>query len=415
MYAAAIFISNVNNCFRKYKVSYFCYTYDTIKQCKLNTVAYVTEWRREMLKRGNRAIFLLVLIIYVFTVFGTASVSAYDGKTEISECGITYKSRILELLFGTDNKQNEGKTHDTKETKVYVGGDVFGAKVMQRYVSVVEADSPCGISAGDKIIAINGIRISDTDSLKRLVKTNGRNPLSVVIRRGSTEHTVSIMPKVKNGEFTLGISLRDEAAGIGTVTFVGKNGEFFGGLGHGICDSDTGEVIEISGGDVTGVILGGVEKGAQGKPGELCGILTPSVKGAIVSNTECGVFGNLSDFSGEGRELMEVGCRNEVHRGEAKIISTVKNGKKSEYSVEIFEVDRDSTGTKSFKIRVTDPTLIALTGGIVRGMSGSPIIQDGKLVGAVTHVLVANPTEGYGIFIENMLNAAQSQVQPKAA
>ena len=100
MYAAAIFISNVNNYFQKYKVSYFCYTYDTIKQCKLNTVAYVTEWRREMLKRGNRAIFLLVLIIYVFTVFGTASVSAYDGKTEISECGITYKSRILELLFG---------------------------------------------------------------------------------------------------------------------------------------------------------------------------------------------------------------------------------------------------------------------------------------------------------------------------
>ena len=159
-------------------------------------------------------------------------------------------------------------------------------------------------------------------------------------------------------------------------------------------------------GEVCGVILGGVHRGESGKPGELCGILTDEDFGDLTVNSGCGVFGILTDQAKLQGEKIAVAGRDQVKEGEAKIISTLKNGKTAEYKIEIFDIDRDSTGSKSFRIRVTDEALKAMTGGIVRGMSGSPIIQNGKLVGAVTHVMVANPTEGYGIFIENMLNAA---------
>jgi stage IV sporulation protein B len=371
-----------------------------------------------MLNNKGRALLLLVLLIYIFTSFGTVMASAESGASyDCLECGVTYKSRIWELLFGSDNNSLKGNKEksQSKELQVYVGGEVFGAKVGQRHLSVVEADGAYGIHTRDKIIALNGIRISDVESMKRLLKANGNKTVRLTVLREGEELDVDMTPKLIDGEYTLGITLRDKAAGIGTVTFVSNDGEAFGGLGHGICDSETGEVIEISGGEVTGVILSGVEKGTAGKPGELCGILTPTVKGSIISNTQCGVFGRMDSYSRDADSLISIGCKNQVHRGDAKIVSTIKNGKKCEYSVEIFDIDRTSTATKSFKIRVTDPTLIALTGGIVRGMSGSPIIQNGKLVGAVTHVMVADPTEGYGIFIENMLNTANEQMQPKAA
>jgi stage IV sporulation protein B len=157
-------------------------------------------------------------------------------------------------------------------------------------------------------------------------------------------------------------------------------------------------------GEVCGAILGSVKRGEAGNPGELSGVLNKKHLGSIYKNSSSGVFGVFSDFD-RSREAIPIGYKSEVKIGEAEIISTVKNGRKTNYKIEIYEIDESSTGSKSFKIRVTDPTLIALTGGIVRGMSGSPIIQNGKLVGAVTHVLINDPTTGYGIFIENMLNA----------
>ena len=175
-------------------------------------------------------------------------------------------------------------------------------------------------------------------------------------------------------------------------------------------------MIEFSEGEVTGVILSGVKKGEEGKPGELSGLLTDKISGELYSNTECGVFGKLDKIPDTlNATAIEVAHRDEVHEGEATILSTVKVGSAREFKIEISSINKSSNGTKSFKIKITDPALIAITGGVVRGMSGSPIIQDGKLVGAVTHVMVANPTEGYGIFIENMLNSAESQIMPKAA
>ena len=157
-------------------------------------------------------------------------------------------------------------------------------------------------------------------------------------------------------------------------------------------------------------------RGEVGKPGELSGVLNKKCAGSIEKNDECGVFGVLDNANTDADLALPVARKSELKLGEAEIISTVKAGKKAKYKIEITEIDLSSEGSKSFKIKVTDPMLITLTGGIVRGMSGSPIIQNGKLVGAVTHVMVANPTEGYGIFIENMLNASVARGElPKSA
>ena len=228
------------------------------------------------------------------------------------------------------------------------------------------------------------------------------------VERGGKELLLNVIPKEIDGEYKLGAILREGSAGIGTITYITPGTMEFGGLGHGIYESGTNKPIEIKGGSVTGVVLGAVERGEAGKPGELTGILTDRTRGRIFANTDVGVFGKLDALNESLDEPMPIAHRAEVTEGEAEILSTLKNGRRMAYKVEIFDIDSTSTGTKSFKIKVTDPALLAISGGIVRGMSGSTIIQNGKIVGAVTHVMVSDPTEGYGIFIENMLNASQT-------
>ena len=331
--------------------------------------------------------------------FELTSTNLAVSEVRASAREVRVGSRIFELFFG---KKEEG-------TKALIpSGDVFGARMQQRYVSVTESTVPT-IAPGTRITEINGRSVSSVkDILEALGGCDGGSVTLTVEDKG-TRRLVEIMPRLVDGEYRIGLTLRDAAAGIGTITFIDPDTGAFGGLGHGICDSESGEVIETVGGDATGVILGGLHRGEAGKPGELCGVLTDERIGELYKNDECGVFGVIKN----GEKLntgtpIPIGGRDEVHVGEATIISTVKSGRREKYKIEITEIDRNSTGSKSYRIRVTDPMLIALTGGIVRGMSGSPIIQDGKLVGAVTHVMVADPTEGYGIFIENMLNASVS-------
>ncbi len=202
----------------------------------------------------------------------------------------------------------------------------------------------------------------------------------------------------------LGVTVRDSAAGLGTITFRDPENGAFGGLGHGICDAETGEVIGMKSGEVTGVLLGGIVRGESGKPGELRGVLRGDSRGLLTENSECGVFGVLKTPVDKSAAI-PVAHKNEVHDGAAQIICTLSDGNKASYSVEIGEINYESEGTKSFTVRVTDDALLRISGGIVRGMSGSPIIQDGRLIGAVTHVLIADPQRGFGIFIENMLDA----------
>ncbi len=307
-------------------------------------------------------------------------------------------SRLFELFFGEEK--------ESKQISLIPGGDVFGVKIKQDHVTVIESGRIPGLKRGDKILSVNGKEIHSTDDISKILKASKGESLTLRVEQGGEELKIEVKPLLEDGEYKLGVSLRDGALGIGTVTFIDPETGLFGGLGHGISDSDSGQIVSMSKGDVTGVILGGVHKGEKGKPGELTGVLTDTDLGDLYTNSECGVFGIFEGKSFDKRAAIPVGRKEELHAGEATVISTVRNGKKAEYKIEISEIDRSSEGSKSFKIKVSDPTLLALTGGIVRGMSGSPILQDGKLIGAVTHVLVADPTEGYGIFIENMINSS---------
>ena len=335
-----------------------------------------------------------------------ASYSFNDSEVcEALSDNVKVGSRFWELLFGKE------------ETKTLIAsGDVFGIKMKDKFPSIVDAPGVPALRCGDRIISINGTEVHSAAEVKSLIGGSGGESVTLRVMRGGSAMKFEVMPKLDGGEYRIGITLKDMTAGIGTITFIDpENGEF-GGLGHGICDSESGVVIPMQSGSAMEVVLGGIHKGAVGTPGELSGIMTDRAIGKIACNTEVGVFGKLEEFTPDAYgKAYEIGRRGDVKTGEATIISTVKNGKKAEYKIEIYDIDQGSEGSKSFRIRVKDPALIAITGGIVRGMSGSPIIQNGKLVGAVTHVLVADPTEGYGIFIENMLAAASEQARPKAA
>ena len=360
------------------------------------------------MRKKKAAAVLLFIYILAFVLGGVGAHATAEEECEA--CDVKLSSRLWELLFG-----KEVETGGDSTMSLAPGGEVFGAKIVASYVSVSDAGEHKNLKAGDIILKVNGKSVSTADEIKAAIEENGGKSLSLTLLRGGEEITVNIEPKVDGGVARLGISLRDGAAGIGTVTYIDKETGLFGGLGHAICDKDTGEVIELRSGIATKVILGGVKRGTAGAPGELTGILTKEVEGELYKNCDCGIFGRLDPSMLEGITEIPVGKREDVHEGKAEIISTLKNGKTAKFTVEIHDIDRDADGNKCFKVKVTDQTLIAISGGIVRGMSGSPIIQDGKLIGAVTHVLVGDPTEGYGIFIDNMLNAAQSQVMPKAA
>ena len=368
----------------------------------------------------HRKIIVLLLVaslsFFVFLPPGTSEAVSLGNESKTVACAtssdgteIKISSRLFELIFGNKNEE-------TKTMYLIPGGGIFGAKIKQSYVSVQSPGESHEVKVGDKIISINGKNVTSVSQVKELLASLDGSAVTLVCLRGNKEITVKLSPKKVDGEYRLGLVLKDGAAGIGTITYIDPETLEFGGLGHGICDTDTGEVINFAKGEVTGVILSGVKRGEEGKPGELSGLLTDKVSGVLYTNTECGIFGKLDSIPDNLKAIpIEVAKRGEIHEGEATVLSTVKVGAAREFKIQISDINKSSTGTKSFKIKVTDPTLIAITGGVVRGMSGSPIIQDGKLVGAVTHVMVADPTEGYGIFIENMLSAAENQMQSKAA
>lgn len=333
---------------------------------------------------------------------------ADDGAIPTLADDIKVSSRFLELFLGKGDK---------KKTPAFIpGGYIFGVKIKQCGVSITEIRDTAEkmpLSVGDVILAVNGESVSGAADVSEKIR-QATGDLVLRIRRGEEEMDVTVTPSGAPGDAKLGILVRDGTAGIGTVTFIDPETGMFGGLGHGICDPDTGDLIEMAEGTVTDVILGGVRRGESGKPGELHGVLKRDNIGKLLGNSECGVFGVL-DHKETSAEAIPIGRCDEVHEGKATILSTVKGDTPAAYEIEIHEIGKNVGNTKSFRITVTDPTLLAMTGGIVRGMSGSPILQDGKLVGAVTHVMVGDPTEGYGIFIENMLAAMPEEALPDAA
>lgn len=264
------------------------------------------------------------------------------------------------------------------------------------------------VKPGDYIVALNDEKISrKKDLIDDLKKLEGEEVILDVVRNGKTV-PVSITPaKDKQGEYKLGIWVRDNTQGIGTLTFVDEKGNY-GALGHGISDVDTGGLLEIQNGALYQAQILGIQKGAKGSPGELSGLIRyepGKIIGSIETNSKNGIYGH---FTGDRKspislKKMPVGYKQEVTEGEASILCCVEDEVK-EYQAEITKIDMNHSDTnKSFVIRVADPKLLSVTGGIVQGMSGSPVLQNGKIIGAVTHVFVQDSTSGYGIFIENML------------
>lgn len=315
---------------------------------------------------------------------------------------------VSSFPFFAGNEETAGREN---ERLLIPGGMAFGVRIETRGVIVVgitktgrrtpaeEAD----IRVRDVILAIDGKEVNSADEVTDAIRNSGGVPLRFTVSRGGKTSVKTLTPeKSDEGGYKAGIWIRDGTAGIGTVTFIDPSDGRFGGLGHAICDADTGQLIPLRTGTVTGVTIAGVKKGVKGVPGELKGYLTASEEGTLFSNTAVGVFGLMNEIP--EAETVTVANRNEVREGPAQIRCTLDGNGIGSYDVMISSVDRSPGETKSFMITVTDPDLIVKTGGIVQGMSGSPVIQNGKLIGAVTHVLVSDPGKGYGIFIDRMLS-----------
>ena len=295
-------------------------------------------------------------------------------------------------------------------------GHTVGVKLFADGVLVVglsDGETPAkesGLREGDIVLRFNGTPIDSTEHLQRLLSENGEAKATMSVQRGAKTLTLPVTPaEAEDGGYHLGAWIRDSMAGIGTMTFYDPDSGIFGALGHGVTDVDTGCLMPLQSGSIMDATVKAVKRGESGSPGELRGDfdLTRD-SGSLYANTDCGLFGTLEGASNAitTRDAVPLARRDEVKPGKASILANCDGGEVKEYDVEIERIYAGSAPTRNLLVRVTDEALLAQTGGIVQGMSGSPILQNGKLVGAVTHVLVNDAARGYGIFIENMLDAA---------
>ena len=264
------------------------------------------------------------------------------------------------------------------------------------------------LKSGDYVIKLNGTEVTGKDDLIMRIENCGGEQQLLTIRRDAETYDVKIKPeKDRTGKYKIGVWVRDNAQGVGTMTYIDDNGNF-GALGHGINDVDTSTLMEMNDGTLYQTEIISIRKGAAGQPGEMTGMIVYSddrILGDITSNSTRGIFGkcNQKALALGTEDALPIGLKQEIEKGPAKILCTV-DGTTRYYDIEITEIHLDHDNVnRGIELRVTDPELLSVTGGIVQGMSGAPIIQKGKFVGAVTHVLVQDSTRGYGIFIENML------------
>jgi len=324
-------------------------------------------------------------------------------------------------LFGFNLKKIKTNIYPT--TKVVPVGSLVGLKLYTEGVLVVGMSEikgednriykpyeEAGIEQGDSIIEINNVEVNSTTELISCVsKCRGKTIDVTYIKDGKVLETQITPVKTDKNTYKLGLWVRDAEAGIGTVTFYDKSTNSFAALGHGIQDIDTGELVEISSGEfVTAKILD-IEKGIKEEPGRIEGTIEDGTKiGEIYSNTDFGVYGTTNNTNAlkiSDIQEIEVASRSEIETGKASVICTLEDGKRKEYEIEIQKIYiNNNENNKSMVVKVTDERLLEKTGGIIQGMSGSPIIQNGKLIGALTHVLVSDPTKGYALFADTMVS-----------
>lgn len=314
------------------------------------------------------------------------------------------------------------------DVKVIPGGQSIGVKmktagilvvghhlVEQNEETQVSPGKKAGVEAGDLILRINGQYVNDLDQVSEMIQKTGENkdPLQLEVLRGSEKMNLSISPVYdeENDRYQIGLYIRDSASGVGTLTFYDPKNKKYGALGHVVSDVDTGKPITVGNGEIVRSKVNTIRKGKSGEPGQKNArfFKEREVLGSITENTPFGVFGKLYKSMDHRlyNDPVPVALASDVKEGPAEILTVVEGQKVEKYDIEIANVvNQRYPATKSMIIRMTDPKLLDKTGGIVQGMSGSPILQDGKWVGAVTHVFVNDPTSGYACFAEWMLRDA---------
>ncbi|MFD2611893.1 SpoIVB peptidase [Paenibacillus gansuensis] len=336
-------------------------------------------------------------------------------------------------LFGTIPLKTV-EVNVVPDLKVIPGGQTIGVKIRSAGILVVghhlvqenasrkiSPGEEAGVMLGDLITAIDGIYINDVAKVAEVVEKAGREgkKLKLTLKRNGQMITTQIKPALDQEDqaYRLGLYIRDSAAGVGTLTFYAPDQGVYGALGHVITDMDTQTPIEVGEGQVVHSTVTSIDKSSNGEPGEKRATLfrDGKVLGNIEKNTHFGIFGKMTEFPDHGamKEALPVAFAEDVKEGPAEILTVVNGQTVEKYQIQIVHVAKQRyAATKGMVIRITDPRLIEKTGGIVQGMSGSPIIQNGKLVGAVTHVFVNDPTSGYGCFIEWMLQDAGVMMKP---
>ncbi len=343
-------------------------------------------------------------------VFGAQRVAAAEENDGILSCRLFHLLPIKQVVV-----------HYTDRKTVTAAGTNIGIYLKNSGVLVVEcasftddsgaliSPSAYRIKGGDIIRSVDGEPVETKEDLMNAVAESEGGRMILEVYRGGETIEVAVKPQMAaDGKNKLGVWVRDDIAGIGTMTFVTKDGDY-GALGHGVSDIDTGSLVQIDTGDIYETKITGISKGKKGEPGEVSGLIQfrqSAYLGSVGENTGIGIFGKLEHLpeSLEGVEEIPVGYKQEIEQGRAQIICSVA-GARTSYDIEIETVDyHPREENKGIRYRVVDERLLAETGGIVQGMSGSPIIQNGRLIGAVTHVFVDDPTRGYGIFAERMLD-----------
>lgn len=324
----------------------------------------------------------------------------------IAYCTLNY-SNLIEVY----NLEKEVSAK-TENMKLVVGGEAVGIKLLATGVLIVGIDrDDTTLKIGDVILEANSKRVETNSELIEVAQTSEGKAINIKIDRQNEIIMTNITP-IKDditGEYKLSLWVKDSSAGVGTITFYDKVTGKFAALGHGVTETKENYILPITAGGITKTNIYSIKKGISRSPGELKGVVSNDIVGDIAGNTDKGIYGSFSDKSyySEKKEI-EILQKTKVKEGKASIKCTLDDNTVKEYSITIEKVLLTSTGNKNMIIKITDQELINKTGGIVQGMSGSPILQNGKLVGAVTHVFLNDPTKGYGVFIENMINDMSS-------
>lgn len=339
------------------------------------------------------------------------------------------KSKNMKLSYSKALEAQATFVRDSSEIIVYPGGQPIGVKLNTKGVLVValsdiegangKTPSPAanaGVQIGDSIIKINDVEINHAEDVTRLINEGKRSEVILKLQRKNEGKffEIKVNPTLDStdGKQKIGLWVRDSTAGVGTLTFYHDKTKKFAALGHPITDADTGTILSVNNGVIVSSNIVSIKKGTKGNPGELRGLFIEEnkIKGQIIKNTQCGIFGNgtKSLINNKFNKPMKIGLRHEIKEGRAEILTTINNSEPELFEIEIQKLlPQNTPGSKSMVIRITDPRLLEKTGGIVQGMSGSPIIQNNKIIGAVTHVLINKPDVGYGIYIEWMLKDAE--------